>query len=65
MVTSRPIQKRHARLDDAVLFELLNAPPASRGRQPQLRGDVRNRQGASPLQDVQQPQIQVIQRRTV
>jgi NADPH:quinone reductase-like Zn-dependent oxidoreductase len=43
------IEQGHARLDDAVLLELLNAPPAGGGGKRTLRGDLGHRQRALPL----------------
>ena len=43
------VQQRDARLDDAALLELLDAPPARGGGNPGLRRDLGDRQRAVAL----------------
>ena len=54
------IEHRHARLDDAVLLHLLDAPPAGRGRQPDAAADLRHRHGGVLLQDGQDHAVEAV-----
>jgi hypothetical protein len=48
------IEQRHARLDDPLILQPLDAAPAGIARQPDAFAEIVERRGGVPLQDVEQ-----------
>jgi hypothetical protein len=60
-VHARRVEDGDAALDDAGLLQLLDAPPARRGRQSDLLADVCHRSCAVVLQDAQDLDVHLVE----
>ena len=60
----RAVEQRDAPADDPGLLELLDAPPAGRGREAGAGGDLGHRQRAFPLQQVEDAPVEAVEHGT-